>query len=610
MKRLLTTLSLCIAGWIIPLTVDAQCSASFTWSQTQNNQIAFSGTVLPATANVYWNFGDQSNWGYQANTTHTYNVPGTYSVCMYVSDSLTSCQTQFCDTITVTGNVICTLNGQIYGGTSESCSGCADGSLSTYVWGGTAPYSYSWSNGGTGSSITGLTAGTYVVTITDAAGCTLNDTAIVQTIPPNACQPSFTWSQSQNNIIDFVNTSSAVASPNYFWDFGDQTSTWGPTNPSHTYSTPGTYIVCVTVSDSAFLCQNTFCDTITVTGTVICNMTLQTTLVVSESCVGCADAQASVTPVFGTAPYAYIWSNGDSGQTATGLTTGSYSVCVTDANGCSACDSITIGTCAVSFTWSQTQNNQIDFVATSNAPNSIYWNFGDGYFGYGTTTAHFYGNPGVYLVCVSVYDSSANCQATFCDSIIVTGAPAIACDANFSWWLDSTQNNLLWIWNQSTGSPTMQYNWSWGDNTFSTGQFPTHSYTQTGLFNICLTVYDSISGCTDSLCIPIQVARLAQQSTVPFTVNVIGGALSVNDPVQEETTWSIFPNPADQELQIQSSQTLTGRQFRILDITGRTLQQATVTGTSLDINDLTSGLYILQIENDRGGFSTQRFLKK
>jgi PKD repeat protein len=619
MRRVLSIFSLCIAGWIIPHTVQAQCTASYTWSQPQNNQIAFTPTISPASASgfLFWDFGDQSV-DYVSNPTHTYNVPGTYVVCLYVTDSLNSCQTVFCDTITVTGTQLCNLSSGINTIMNESCSGCSDGIISADAYGGTPPYTFTWSNGGNTPTITGLSAGVYSVTISDANGCTTSDTFTLGIAAPNSCQARFTWSQPSNNVIDFTNTSTSLGVPFYYWDFGDQMyayNTATTTNTTHTYSVPGTYTVCLSMFDSTFQCQTVFCDTVVVTGTVICNLGAQILQINGESCSGCSDGQAIVNTIYGTPPFTYSWSNGDNSPVANGLTAGTYFVTVTDANGCTASNSITISLCQFNFIWSQSQNNVIDFVNNSN-PSSIpsysYWDFGDGNSGFvfGDSTSHTYTNPGTYYVCATIIDSSASCSSTVCDSITVTGVviPG-SCDANFTYWMDSTFTGLMWIWNQSTGSQSMEYLWNWGDNTTSSGPYPTHSYAQSGLYTICLTVTDTAYNCIDSLCIPIQVARSAQQSGV-LEVNVIGGTLGINNSTQEQPKWSIFPNPADQELQVRSTDGLNGRQFSILDMTGRTLEQASLSSTIIDISNLASGIYFIRIENERGGFDTQRFVKK
>ena len=71
--------------------------------------------------------------------------------------------------------------------TNSSCFGGANGSINLTVSGGTGPYSYSWSNGATSEDLTGLSAGTYIVNITDSGGCTASASA---TITQPAEQPA------------------------------------------------------------------------------------------------------------------------------------------------------------------------------------------------------------------------------------------------------------------------------------------------------------------------------------------------------------------------------------------------------------------------------------
>ncbi len=68
-------------------------------------------------------------------------------------------------------------------GNDPSCAGDSDGDATVTPSGGTGPYTYSWDNGGNTATITGLSAGTYSVTVTDANGCT-GDCSVTLTDPP------------------------------------------------------------------------------------------------------------------------------------------------------------------------------------------------------------------------------------------------------------------------------------------------------------------------------------------------------------------------------------------------------------------------------------------
>ena len=78
------------------------------------------------------------------------------------------------------------------------------------------------------------------------------------------CSASFTAIDTAGTVI-FTNTSTGNFTVSS-WDFGDGNSSF-QTNPVHTYNSSGTFIVCLTISDSLSGCNDTFCDSVTVNGT-------------------------------------------------------------------------------------------------------------------------------------------------------------------------------------------------------------------------------------------------------------------------------------------------------------------------------------------------------
>lgn len=112
------------------------------------------------------------------------------------------------------------------------------------------------------------------------------------------------------------------------------------------------------------------------------------------TCAGCSDGTATATPSFGVAPYTYLWSDGQTGQIATGLAAGTYTVTVTDSGGCTAQQTITINTpngqlLAIIISTPATCIGSSDGTATIQnilggiAPYTITWNDPAGTVGYG-----------------------------------------------------------------------------------------------------------------------------------------------------------------------------------------------------------------------------------
>lgn len=333
-------------------------------------------------------------------------------------------------------------------------------------------------------------------------------------LPAQTCTASFNWTQTQNNVIAFSNTSTP-ANLSSFWTFGDQQVSYS-TNPIHSYANPGTYYVCLTVVDSSIGCQDSYCDTIQVTGTSI--------------------------------------------------------------------------QCTAYFTWTQTSAGTITFNNSSLPSTSGYtfqWSFGDSQTSTAVSPNHTYSNPGTYVVCLTMFNST-NCQSSFCDTIQVSGNPP-PCTASFT-WVQTTGNTIQFTNTSMPSTAGYNFTWSYGDSQTGSSVSPSHTYTAGGNYTVCVTMFDST--CQSTFCDSIYV-------------NPLNG-------VQElvNATWSLYPNPASDQLSIQTSAILNGMNYRILDIAGREITEGTFTEARISISELSSGVYLLQIRDDAGKSTAQRFVKK
>jgi subtilisin family serine protease len=213
---------------------------------------------------------------------------------------------------------------------NTSCFGVSDGTASVSVSGGTPAYSYSWSNGSTSTSISGLSAGNYSVIITDANGCLISANATITS--PSALSVAITTSNASCNT-----SNDGSASANVTGGTSPYSYTWSTGANSNSVSglTAGNYSV--SVSDANGCSANGSVEISSPAALVV------TTTGANSSCEVANDGSASSSVSGGTPAYSYAWSNGSSNVNLSGVSSGNYSLQVTDINGCVSNSSVTIG---------------------------------------------------------------------------------------------------------------------------------------------------------------------------------------------------------------------------------------------------------------------------
>lgn len=519
------------------------CTASFNASPDSAGIVYFQNTSTGAFTYAQWSFGDGSS-GFGIDANHTYTANGSYLVCLTVFDSAGPCQSTICDTVLVTG---------------ASGSSCSAGFSFSAV--GNSGYFYPYSNSGNiasyfwsfgdGSSSTQAYpvhaysgAGLYSVCMTAvfANGCV--DTVCSTIAISNAtCQASFNIYNTGGNSYVFQNGSnldSTLSTSSCYWTFGDGgTSTmW---NPSNTYNAPGYYSVCLTIIDSVVGCSSTYCDSIYVQG-------------------GSGGCNANFTPYDSSGTYyflpdngnaaSYSWTFGDGG-TSTSVypmhqytSPGTYTVCLTVAmNGqtCTSCQVVVIGStpnCNANYfvIVDSTNANQLYFFNQSTGGNSYYWYFGDGSTSTSANPTHTYANSGTYLVCLTIYSNSSNCQDSYCDTLII-GNGQSGCVPQFYSYPDSTAGSG--VMNFGLFNPCGGYQYVWtitnGTNSYTaSGSNPIIAFADSGWHSVCVDAYDS-TGAVISYCDSVWVYRV--------------GSVGINEN-QNTISTNVFPNPANEQVTI------------------------------------------------------------
>jgi gliding motility-associated-like protein len=517
-----TDANLCTTTQSFTITQPAAPLAATAGAQT--NVLCFGNATGSATVNVT---GGTTAYSYSWNTTPVQTTAtatgltaGTYIVT--VTDA-NLCTTSQSFTITQPAAALTATAGAQ---TNVLCYGNATGSATVNVTGGTGAYTYSWNTTPvqTTATATGLSAGTYIVTVTDANLCTTTQSfTITQPAAPLAANAGV-----QTNVLCFgnatgsatVNVTGGTTVYSYSWN-----TTPVQTTATATGLSAGTYIITVT---DANLCTTTQSFTITQPAAPLAATAGAQTNVL---CYGNATGSATVNVTGGTTAYTYSWNTTpvQTTATATGLTAGTYIVTVTDANLCTTTQSFTITQPAapLSATTGSTQTNVLCFggstaTATVNAtggtvPYTYSWNTTPV-----QTTATATGlAAGTYTVTVT---DANGCTTT--QSFTIT-QPATALTA-----AAGTQTNVL-CFGAATGSATIVVTGGTGTYTYSWNTIPVQTTaTATGLTagNYQATVTDA-NGCTAIANFTISQPATAVSATATHTnelcLNAGNGTITV-----------------------------------------------------------------------------------
>lgn len=227
--------------------------------------------------------------------------------------------------------------------TDAFCNGICDGSATVNATGGSNPYTYQWdaATGNQTSAIaTGLCAGVYSVTSTDANGCTSTVTttiteptvisAVFTNMTPISCNGSC------NGSLTAVATG-GTPPYSYIWSTGS-------TTPTELGLCAGIYWLSITDANG---CTTSIVDSISPAIPITFDIAHT-----NSSCFGHADGTATIGNITGSsAPYTYQWSNGMTSSSIGNLFAGIYTVTLVDNNGCSVVNSVTIADtlCAVTL---------------------------------------------------------------------------------------------------------------------------------------------------------------------------------------------------------------------------------------------------------------------
>ena len=316
-----------------PFTINGPQDINVTFSVFQESCVGGDGAIVAnvSGATAPYTFA----WSSGAGNTNTNSslIAGDYTVTITDANGC-----EIIRTITVANNCDCDL--AIIGSFStEPTCGETDGGIQIAVSGGTAPFVYAWPNNVSSTNIaSGLAAGTYTVTVSDAGGCV--DSITVSLNSANAPTLTTTVSNATCNLSDgevLVEITGGVAPYTYTWSGLTTSGTTTVNTVSHTITSLPADVLNITVTDG------NGCVSIANSVRVASQSTVSYTYsVLDATCGGGTDGQITISPASGTLPFTFTANGLPVANPITGLAAGAHIVTMTDGNGCSFTDTIVV----------------------------------------------------------------------------------------------------------------------------------------------------------------------------------------------------------------------------------------------------------------------------
>lgn len=484
----------CTATSSFIITEPAALSANINISDAHCNLSDGAATVIPSGGTAGYTYSWTTVPVQQTATAN--NIPaGTYSVTITDANNCSMMMVAVINNLP--GAVLTTsvIN-------NVTCNGLCDGAATVNANGGVGPYTYLWNTAVAQQTqnATGMCAGNYTVTVTDASGCT--SAANVSITQPLMLLTSL---NSQTDVTcnggnDGAATVIAVGGTGtylYSWNTVPSQNTASANNLS-----AGNYAVTVTDANNCTSVLN-----------IVITQPAPLQLIINGPATICAGANAQIAAVAagGTANYIYSWPGGFTGTTfvASPNMNTVYTVSVTDSKGCTATSnySLTVNQLPdAAFSANDSSGCAplcVTFTGSTANIVSYAWDFGDGSSSAaGAPIQHCYNNFGAYSVKLTVTDANGcSNNVTYPGFINVYPTPKAGFVANP---LVVKENSTVNFTDKSTGA--FAYLWSFGDagNATSTLKNPQFIYTDTGTYSIQQIVINEF-GCADTAEVAVKV---------------------------------------------------------------------------------------------------------
>ena len=453
-----------------------------------------------------------------------------------------------------------------------SCNGGSDGSILVEANGGTPDYTYTWDNSLPNTdNPTGLSAGTYCVTISDMAGGTFS-TCVTITEPT-----LLTVIASVDANVSCSGGSDGAASAEPQGGTGASSFLWsnGATTASITNLSVGSYSV--TVSDENG-CENM--GNVIITEPFPVGISLDGTDETDNNMDGTATATGSG----GTPPFEYLWSNGSTTATITGLSAGTYTVTVTDANDCFNSGSFQVGqsvTVALTSPGNLCMESGIQVGLSGGTPAGGFYN-GPGVTDDGNGMTYSFDPAAAGVGEHTITYQYSNMIASGTVEVFATPEVTLTFPDTIA-YNDGTPPTGLGGGSPEGGVYSDFYSEITDDGNGMTFTFDTLVLGQ----NVLYYTFTDANGCSAT------AEHLFEVVMITSTDNAILPHLE------------IYPNPTSGRIELKG---LDPDRMEIMDIQGKILLSFEDPGPAIDISQLSDGLYFIKVSAD-GAHFTMKIIK-
>lgn len=528
------------------LTLDTPATQAASCSTTNNGEIGVQANNAIGGVTYQWDAAT----GNQTTQVATGLAPGTYSVIVTDAGGCVA---------TASGTVGLRIGAVNFTVNVNSGAGCAGGGQATVnVMNGRAPFTYLWDNGETTQTATNLSEGERSVTVTDATGCSNNQTVVIQ--------------GGGNSLSLNVNTES----PSCVGDMDGSaaiTITGGNQGATFQWSTGQTtaQVIGLAAGDYTVTIDKDGCNiTETVTVPAPTPVSVSTTFE-GDGCTGGLPSSVTAIGSGGTGNYTYRWSDSTTGATFTPTAAGNFTVTATDGNGCEATTSVSLSGTTRDPITATIQGVDVSCNASADGSATVSASGGDGNLQYiwsNNRTSASISNlaPGTYEVTIS---DNSGCSTV--ESIAIEKEPTFTLSANVNDVNCNGTNDGSIALTPSRGSVSdFTFSWSNSANTASLNNLSAGNYN--------VTVTEPSTGCIVTQQYTIQESNPLMVSNISATDALCEGqatgtaSITINGGTgQLDYQWSNGPRTASIDRLRAGSYTVT-----VTDALGCSVERAIV----------------------------------